>query len=370
MRRRAFAVVVGVVGAVGAIATSCSAFTSFDGLSGQAGADAGSPGDARPSDEDAGDARDASLLPDDAASGPRRWRRIDVTGAKPSARSSARMAFDAARGKVVLYGGAQNGTTFDDTWEWDGASWSLAPVVAKPSPRKASGLTYDSARRVTVLVGGSSATPEPWEWNGGSTWRSSGASASSPDVGYAAAIAYDRARDLLVIFGGLRGGQNGANDETWEWSATNGYVKREVPSPPARLAHMMVYDVARARAIVFGGRAFSGEPLGDLWEYDGASWTERKPALSPPPRKGLCGAYDGRRRVTVIFGGRGDRNDAALADTWEWDGTTWRPGADGPSPRASCAMAFDEARNQLVMFGGSPRNAGSPTVTDETWVYE
>jgi hypothetical protein len=38
------------------------------------------------------------------------------------------MAYDAARGRIVLYGGRarDNGQvrTLDDMWEWDGARWT------------------------------------------------------------------------------------------------------------------------------------------------------------------------------------------------------------------------------------------------------
>ena len=34
------------------------------------------------------------------------------------------LAFDAARGRTVLFGGGNGaGATFDDTWEWDGSTW-------------------------------------------------------------------------------------------------------------------------------------------------------------------------------------------------------------------------------------------------------
>jgi hypothetical protein len=33
------------------------------------------------------------------------------------------MAYDAARGRLVLYGGDDGRRLFDDTWEWDGKQW-------------------------------------------------------------------------------------------------------------------------------------------------------------------------------------------------------------------------------------------------------
>jgi hypothetical protein len=279
------------------------------------------------------------------------------------------MAFDEARGKAVLYGGA-NPTQTSDTWEWDGAAWSRVQVDTAPSRRLSPGLAYDSARQVTMMSGGSNTTPDPWEWNG-TAWRSSGVSSSWPNVAYSTAMTYDRSRAVLVTFGGVHASVDTSSSATWEWSPEVGFVQRKpAHSPGPRRAHVLAYDAARSRVVLFGGS--DGNLLNDTWEWDGTDWTQRRPTFSPPARKAPCSAYDSVRRVIVIFGGREGDDAKALADTWEWDGTTWRQGATGPSARSSCAMAFDSARNQVVMYGGSPRHVGkNPSeVSDETWVYE
>jgi hypothetical protein len=53
------------------------------------------------------------------------WTRLDVGGASP--RRGHGMAYDSARGVTVLFGGYHNnpGGYYGDTWEWDGARWSL-----------------------------------------------------------------------------------------------------------------------------------------------------------------------------------------------------------------------------------------------------
>ena len=61
------------------------------------------------------------------------WTQLSTTG--PAARSSFSMAFDAGRGKVVLFGGNSPGGTLGDTWEWDGAAWTQANPLASPPGR-------------------------------------------------------------------------------------------------------------------------------------------------------------------------------------------------------------------------------------------
>ncbi len=68
---------------------------------------------------------------------------------------------------MVLFGG-YNGQPSSDTWEWNGALWTLRPV-AGPAPRYSHAMTYDSARRCAVMFGGIRGTTvfsDTWEYYG------------------------------------------------------------------------------------------------------------------------------------------------------------------------------------------------------------
>src|SRR5262249_36920980 len=98
----------------------------------------------------------------------------------PSTRELHAMAYDAARGVSVLFGGFWSSSYYGDTWEWNGSSWTLR---SSDGPlRRGHALAYDAARRVTVLFGGDffdgstiHFLGDTWEWDGGA-WalRSSG----------------------------------------------------------------------------------------------------------------------------------------------------------------------------------------------------
>jgi hypothetical protein len=286
------------------------------------------------------------------------------------------MAFDEARGRAVLFGGGnQTNGALNETWEWDGAAWSMPTLSSKPAARRMPGLAYDRSRSVVFVYGGAGAAgTDPWEWDGGPTWRSSGASASSPGLGNNATLAYDVDRKVIVLFGGHINDSTPSNsyvDQTWEWSSFAGFTKKTPGlSPSGRRGHVMVYDEARKRTIVYGGRGVNGV-LGDLWEWDGATWTQRTPALSPPPRFAPCAAYDAARKVMVVFGGRVDMDGTkSNAETWEWDGDAWKAGPTGPSARRACAMTFDSKRNAVVMYGGAPRRTTVSESLGDTWIYE
>src|SRR5262245_58295077 len=90
----------------------------------------------------------------------------------PSRRAHA-LAYDAARGATVLFGGAGFGgaANFGDTWEWNGIAWMLR-ATSGPTARSAHAMAYDAARGVTVLFGGNAngfIADDTWEWNG-NTW--------------------------------------------------------------------------------------------------------------------------------------------------------------------------------------------------------
>ena len=96
-------------------------------------------------------------------------------GTEPSARDHVSMAYDAARQRVVLYGGvASDGASprqLLETWEWDGAAWSQRATTG-PTPHGNHRLVYDSRRNRVLLwtaAGSTGDRTEMWAWNG-TTW--------------------------------------------------------------------------------------------------------------------------------------------------------------------------------------------------------
>ena len=72
----------------------------------------------------------------------------------PAGRIFPSMTFDAARGRVVLFGGqVAGGDPTADTWVWDGADWTQVSDMG-PSARAAGAMAFDAARERAVLFGG------------------------------------------------------------------------------------------------------------------------------------------------------------------------------------------------------------------------
>jgi hypothetical protein len=76
----------------------------------------------------------------------------------PRAREMAYMAYDAATGTAVLFGGFSPSVRCDgllgDTWTWDGTTWTQQVPATRPSVRADGAMAYDAATGTAVLFGG------------------------------------------------------------------------------------------------------------------------------------------------------------------------------------------------------------------------
>jgi PKD repeat protein len=75
----------------------------------------------------------------------------------PPGREQHVLTYDAAIGGVVLFGGlvrASGGYFLDDTWVWDGTTWTQVLPTVKPSARYGHAMTYDAASSRVILFGG------------------------------------------------------------------------------------------------------------------------------------------------------------------------------------------------------------------------
>src|SRR5262249_12096859 len=123
------------------------------------------------------------------------WSQGPVAG--PSARTYVQGAYDSARDRVVLVGGVNGNTYFNDTWEWEaagpagGGSWTRRATTG-PTAGAQAGLAYDSARKKTVLFGGlnsGNTYTQTWEWDG-ATWTQVTTPVSPPPM-VGKLLAYD-----------------------------------------------------------------------------------------------------------------------------------------------------------------------------------
>ena len=128
------------------------------------------------------------------------------------------MVYDIARSRTVVFGGSLDNGPSNELWEYDGTTWTQRLASPAPSPRVSPCAAYDSVRKMTVLFGGrvqkESSFSDTWEWDG-TAWRSG---PSGPPARRSCAMAFDKARDAIVMFGGSPRRGNGPPDvldDTW-----------------------------------------------------------------------------------------------------------------------------------------------------------
>ena len=155
------------------------------------------------------------------------WTEIELTDGPP-ARAGHQVFYDPSRGTVLLFGGFginedQDYIYYNDLWEWDGERWTEIPASAAPSPRDSFTVAYDAARGVTVLFGGYDENEirlnDTWAWDG-SQWTEL-SPANRPPIRQLHAMAYDPLHEEIVLFGGedsAPGTHCGAiYGDTWLW---------------------------------------------------------------------------------------------------------------------------------------------------------
>jgi len=255
-----------------------------------------------------------------------RWE--PIAGEGPIGRVNAGAAFARSRGAAVVVGGArktgERWGTHGDAWIGAAGGWH---ALAEISPRDHHALVETKDGGV-LLFGGmpaqrSAAWPADTLELKDKAWVRVGA--EGPAGRARTALAFDRKRNEVVLFGGVGAAPAGSNDQpffgdTWIW---NGTAWRQTSStgPRGRYAHGMTYDEKRGVTLMYSGAAaHKGAPLSDMWEWDGTRWTEiTLQGPTPGYRYQPVMVYDIARDRVVLVGGSRD-----AADTWEWDGARWQ----------------------------------------------
>jgi subtilisin family serine protease len=186
-------------------------------------------------------------------------------GVRPPARTGESMVFDAARGKVLLFGGCPNfgcadTPLFNDTWTWDGQTWTQEHPLNAPSPRGGASMAFNAADNTIVLFGGQDSINHPL-------------------------------------------------DDTWIWNGSNWIQQQPTTSPGPRAHAGLAFHAALRGLLLFGGDL--PQILLDAWTWDGATW-KQVGTTGGPKATPVAMVYD--EDAKLIFFLDTDR------ETWTWGG--------------------------------------------------
>jgi hypothetical protein len=263
-------------------------------------------------------------------------------------------------------------------WEWIEREWRVLDALPGPSARSLEGAVFDSRRQRVVLYGGlgkrglEDPRADTWEWDGRRWTDVSDTSSGSRDHH---SMVFDEERGRTVMFGGVssvvtpQGTVREHPAETWEWDGRR-WTRVSTTGPAARGGAAMIYDRARKVVVMFGGISLTPGVTGrfsDTWTWDGRTW--RKVSESGPAgRNGAAIAFDRRSNLVVMWGGT--TGPTHLDDMWRWDGKAWTQipvQEPAPTKRVGAAMAYDVARDLIVLFGGRLRDRGQVITSNEMW---
>ena len=263
---------------------------------------------------------------------------------------------DAARGRIVLFGGRTSRAWLSGTWEWDGRQWQrTVDSAASPPPRGGHALAYDGASRRVFLFGGmagpSAVYCDTWTYDG-ARWSRADTRPCVTDRTRNASLVFDsRGRRMLLAEGPAVADETARPLRLWEWKSDAWTLLDSVG--PRRIGFSAAaFDEARGMLVVpvlFGG------PDAGVWEWNGRKWSHVR-VQGPSTRQTYGLAYDARRRRVVLVGGQGGRAGPYLDDEWTWNGAQWsltpRTRRTKPAGRGGATLLRNATGDGLLYFGG------------------
>ena len=269
-------------------------------------------------------ARKVSVFVDDGGSDIWSWDggkwSNDFVGSAEVGGYSSTTSFDSDRNRLVLFGGEQAGDNNHQTAEWNGTSWATFTPDVFPPDRSRSAMAYDSIRKVTVLFGGYGNVGDgfgndTWEWDG-TTWTQMAPVTSPPPRGQHT-MAFEPVRGKMLMYGGTYSWSGTNFTDTWEWDGTNWTDVSPASgfNPGPRDDTPMVYDADAGLIVLNGGDA--------VWAWDGATWTDVQATQSVASSNSQL-VFDPNQHELIEFGGSADYN------VWTFDSTAMQGGSSTP----------------------------------------
>ena len=178
--------------------------------------------------------------------------------------------------------------------------WSQAMPSNSPTPTWGATLAYDAARQRVVHFGGFSSTGT-WEYDG-TNWTQV-TTMNTPLQRYGCGLVYDPVRQVIVMLGGTDTGSFQPFDEMWEYDGTDWTQVFPLNMPDPRSTRL-VYDSTRDKIIAIGGSS-GGQRLSDTWEYDATAndWTQTAPDGSFTTALQKAAVYDPITQSVWTYGG-------------------------------------------------------------------
>ena len=277
--------------------------------------------------------------------------------------------------KTILINGAFTPgpwhTKHVELWQWNNNDWELVSDSG-PEVRNSFSYAYDDKRNVLVLFGGTNVIDrnrkyydDTWEWNGKS-WTKIETPVNC-GMRYSAKMIYDPVRSACILFGGENEKGDQLND-TWAYKGKE-WKKIFTDGPSARFPGAMVYFPVNKKIYLYGGhapRSTTGRNTGDTWELGEVGWKEIKSSTSPGIRAETEIIFNSKARSLWLIGGVDSKK--FLEEIWEFDGNQWKQlDIKGFPSRTFHGLSYSPD-GTILAYGGV--NVGGGPRLKDTWIIK
>lgn len=197
----------------------------------------------------------------------------------PPNRWQASFAWDPAGSAAVLFGGATNdyGQATNATWSYGVGGWSLDPLFNdSPPSRWGAALAWDPGLGTLVLFGGTNGTTtfnDTWTFNRTDWAWARLATSVAPPARSGATFVYDPLLQADVLFGGVTANGSRLSDT---WTFADGRWTAPVlsgPSPSGRSNAAAAFDAPLGAVVLYGGATATAAAVNDTWTFAGGGWS-------------------------------------------------------------------------------------------------
>ena len=303
---------------------------------------------------------------------PMTWSMLNPSQLPPSARMPAAAALDSLGRRWFIMGGLlpMGGGVGGETWWLDlgpavpanVASWTK---VAGTPPLRAGALFEQQGQSRMLSWDGAELWSMPLSQNPAWALVGDGSQGLVARQGHVAFLDVAHQR-IIAGLGPDNSFQSRPIDADVPWTTLPEH------GPSQRYGAVAVVDAIGGRALVFGGSELrfqeqDSDEYSDLWslDLDSGAWTQITPVPSPFIRTEALGVFDTARRRLIVHGGRYTNPGAtALSDTWFFDavGGTWSQASSGTYGSWWGEVGiYDPVRDRVVAFGGTNQQGGAMT---------
>ncbi len=270
----------------------------------------------------------------------------------PAPQADAGYVYDGAHGQFVLFrGNGAPGSKLGDTWTWDGKGWTRQHPATNPPARVDAALAYDAARHVVVMFGGrgqtAAARPQPvdladtWTWDGHNWTRLRPHQSPALNYDWPAAMGYDPVSRTVLLYGFAKiatATTTTMTPQTWSWNGSD-WAQLNPASSPQSSGDMF----SDGTHLFLTAPPATGQGIStvQMSEWDGRSWIPVASQNMLPNPDLMSAAYDLQRHELVVLSG---------GDTWTWSQARWlRVHPDLQPPTGS--MVYFAALHEVVSWG-------------------